>query len=232
MNETIDLILENSFLYVYGATIFVALYSYAYYFETPLKYLPILLTYTFLSEFLGYLIKQNPDFNPVVSGFYSSYNFVIYNIYSTIFMLYFYYIYWSLVKNIRYKKIIFILSYSYVIVAIANIFIQDYYLQYQLYAAIYGSIVLSFCIILYLLKQPKILRNKFAKESLLFWISLGLLVFTLGIIPIITYYTYSNLENMTLYYTIRRLHLILVNVMYGFFIYGFILMRSKLKTKQ
>lgn len=230
MTETLDSILKNSILYFYGASIIFALLSYSNYFSTSLKYLPILLVYTFLNELLGLLIRNNPDFNPIISGLYASYNRVFYNVYIFIFMLYFFYIYWDFMKKESSKKVILVLSISYVFVVFITMLFQNYMIEFQLYPTLYGSLILTFCSVLYLAKQPKILRVKFAKESLVFWISIGLLVFTLTIIPIVCYYYFSDLENKKLYSTLRRLQLILINIMYSSFIYGFIQMKGKLKS--
>lgn len=230
MNEMLDIILRNSFLYVYGASIFFALFSYSKYFDSSLKYLPILLAYTFLNELLGSLIRQNPDFNPVISGFYASYTRVFYNIYVSIFILYFLFIYYNFFKNDNYKKIIKLLSISYIVSVIICLFFQDYMIEFQLYPTIYGSVILTYCSIQYLIKQPRTLRLKFAEESLLFWLSIGLLMFTLGVMPILIYNSTLDFQDKEVYFKLKRVHIIIVDVMYCCFIYGFIQMKGKLKS--
>lgn len=226
----LDTFLENSFLYFYGLVILLALFRYSKFFDTPLKYLPILLMYTFLTELLGTIIKSNTDLNPLISGFYSNYTLVFYNTYNFIFFLYFFYIFWSFISSEKYRKNIVILSISFIIISLINPFFQNYILKSQFYAYSYGGLVLIYCIILYLKENNKILRSKFAKQSLLFWISIGLLIFYAGYIPIKTYYSFSSFENKELFYNLRRIHLSLICIMYSCFIYGFIQMKGKLKT--
>ena len=61
--EILDTILENASQPLYALTLLVALIKYPKYYSTPLKYFPILLMYTFLTELLGYFTKNYEVFH-------------------------------------------------------------------------------------------------------------------------------------------------------------------------
>jgi len=53
LQEFIEFIKEDYFLIVYGITWFFSVINYKKYFDTVLKYFPILIAYTFLNELFG-----------------------------------------------------------------------------------------------------------------------------------------------------------------------------------
>tara|TARA_R110002051_G_scaffold170841_1_gene241427 strand:- start:15291 stop:15989 length:699 start_codon:yes stop_codon:yes gene_type:complete len=230
MWRIVDVFLENSFVLFYGLALILALVHYPKYFDTPLKYYPILLMYTFLNEALGYLISKGFEFNPLFSELYSDNNVVFYNSYSFIYFIYFLYVFHSFISSKTHKKQILILGFGFIVISILNSFLQDFLLKPQIYAYIYGGLALSYSIVLYLKENKGILRRKIIKLSLLFWISVGLLIFHIGYTPIKIYYTFSSFSDLDLYYSLRRVHLTLVGVMYCFIIYGFLQLKGKFKT--
>lgn len=233
MLSLFDEYIKNSQLYFYAITIIIALIKYSKYFDTPLKFFPILLMYTFLNELLGYFINNDPTFlNPFLKDFFSNTNIMFYNIYNIIFVLYFVYIFWHYSNSKLYKKTILYFGFSFIIIIIINIFLQNFFTKQQILSFVCGSIILIICILLYLKENNKILRNKLIKHSLLFWISIGLLIFFTFYTPIKIYYCVTNFENMPLYRIIRRVHLSLICIMYGCFIYGFIQMKGKLRIEE
>jgi hypothetical protein len=232
MLKLLDIFLENSFILFYVVALIVALIKYPNYFDTPLKYYPILLIYTFINELLGYLIKIDFGFNPIFSEKFLENNVVFYNVYNFIFFLFFLYVFRSFIISELHKKIVLILAFGFILVSIANLFSQNFLLTSQVYAYSFGGLSLIYSIIIYLRENSGILRRKIAKLSLLFWIGIGLLIFHLGYIPIKIYYSFSNFADIELYYNIRRIHLSLVGLMYCFIIYGFIQMKGKFKIRQ
>jgi len=102
--EYMNILKENYFLIVYGFTLLISLYKYRTYFDTILNFFPILITYTFLNELLGYLIKNHPGYSFFKDLNYSSINDVIYNIYGIVFFAFFYHIYWRIISKHEYKK--------------------------------------------------------------------------------------------------------------------------------
>ncbi len=229
MLDVLDLLLERSFLFFFGLTLVLALVQYPRYFDTPLKYYPILIMYTFLNELLGYLINIDFNFNPLFTDLYAANNVVFYNVFNFIFFTYFFYVYWCFIKSTTFKKNILILSIGFILVSLFNTFLQDFLLQQQIYSYTFGGLIIIYSTIFYLKENNRILRSKIVKQSLLFWISIGLLIFYIGYIPIKNYYSYTSFEHMQLYYNIKRVHLSLVGIMYSFIIYGFIQMKGKLK---
>jgi hypothetical protein len=53
--------LENAFMLSYVVVVILSIVKYAKYFDTPLKYLPIIFFYTLLTELLGGFILVNEE---------------------------------------------------------------------------------------------------------------------------------------------------------------------------
>ncbi len=233
MLKYLDVFLENSFILFNGTALILALFRYPMYFDTPLKYYPILLMYTFLNETLGYFIRLNENFNPLltnITDILDNNNILIYNIYNFIFTFYFIYIYWHFAKKSPHKKLLAIFAFIYILTSILNFSIQNFLLQNQIISYFTGALIIIYSSIMNLKENKGVLRKKIAKQSLLYWISIGLLIFFTGYLPIKTYYALSAFEDTTVYLSIRRVHHILVGTMYCFIIFGFIQMKGKLKV--
>jgi hypothetical protein len=227
----LDYYLKNSQLYFYGIAIFVAIFRYPKYFDTPLRFFPIFLMYTFLNELFAYLIHNGSNFfNPFLKDIYEDNNLILYNFYNIIFFTYFFYIYWHFTKTQQYKNYIKYAGYSFLIVAVINIIYQNFFTEQQIITFTYGSTILISGITLYLKEHKSILRKKIIKYSLLFWLSIGLLIFHFFYIPIKVYYNFTDFKDINLFYNIKRVHLFLICIMYSFFIYGFIQTKGKLKV--
>lgn len=104
MEELFKFLSEQYIIPFYLIVWLVAMSRYHTYFDTPMKYYPMYLMYTFLTELLGYFIKFHDEFQVVSDSNYDWYNVIIYNIYSVISFAFFYYLYWRLVKTDKYKK--------------------------------------------------------------------------------------------------------------------------------
>ena len=104
-----SIFLDTSIL-LYLATILVSLYTYKKYFDTSLKYFPILLMYVLLTEILGLIIRLDPKMNPFITGLYSNYNYIIYYIYHFIYLGYFYYVFWQNINSEKVKRSIFFIA--------------------------------------------------------------------------------------------------------------------------
>lgn len=186
--------------------------------------------YTFLNEILGLIIDKNDQFSFVFNDFYSNYNIVIYNIYSIIFYLYFLYVFRSYISKTGYRKYILIGGIVFLAISIINPLLQNFVLEAQVFTYVTGGTLLICCSLLYF-KELKVKFSKwFLKRDLLSWISLGMLLFYLGYLPIkiLRYYRASSallLEPEAPY--IRRIHLLLILLMYGCFIVGFLKMRRR-----
>lgn len=229
----IDKFLENSFVPIYGIAFVISLFKYSKYYHTPLKFVPILLLYTFLNELLGGLILRNPEFSLFNGNFYSHYTFMIYNIYTIIFYSYFYYLYWHYLKNKKQKKYILYGAFFHGTIVLINPFFHDFLLESQVYSYIVGGIILIISTIFYLQNQSKISKFIFIKTDLLSWISTGLLVFYLGYLPI-KILRFYNATHVVIRESpnIRRLHLALILIMYICFIIGFMKMRRMKSVRE
>ena len=225
----LDVFLENSYLPLYAITFLISLWRYPKYYDTSLKFLPAILLYTFLNELLGEIVIDSKNYNLSFQSMYSDYNIVIYNIYNVVFFLYFYYIFRCYIKKKEYRKSIAIGSGIFLVISLVNPFLQDFVIDPQLYTYVVGAVILIGCIILYFIEILGSSKILYIKEDLLFWISIGLLLFYVGYIPIkLTRYFFA-IEDVDVYMNLRRVHLILILMMHGCFITGFLWMKRRLR---
>ncbi len=211
---------ENYFLIGYGITLVISLAYYRRYFDTVLKYFPILITYTFLNELLGYLIKTQKYVSFFDDLQYNTFNDIIYNIYSVVFFAFFYYVYWQLVstkknKNwIKYGAVLTLLSF------IVSCFFQNPKEISLYYATAFGSGVLVFCILLYFRDKRVRKEALIQQHNLMFWVSIALLIFY-SIFPLLYltgYLDYATWQK----YNLRSVLRVLIVIMHSVFIIGFI----------
>jgi len=220
----LEVILENPFLPVYLITVAVALWRYPRYFETPLRYFPILLMYTLVTELWGVLIKYYDQFDLFLNEFFQNYNWLLYNVYTVISYFYFYYIFWCYVQNENHKKIITVGAIAFVLTSIVNLFINSFLLEPQVFAYIIGALVLVIAAFLYFLNLRTKFQTWFLKNDLVSWIGAGILIFYTGIIPIhITKY-YNARYGLNDASYIHTMLLLLIFGMYLCFIIGFLRM--------
>ena len=204
----------------YGIALVLALIKYRWYYDSVLKYFPILLAYTLLTELLGYFIFNFEGFQIVYSEKYPFANNFIFNIYEVVFFLFFYFVYYKCVSNLQHRKIIKYGSIGYVVASLINPFYQDFLIFPQIYASTTGSLVLIVAIVLFILENHK---EQSKVNNLLFWVSAGLLIFNIffPIIMLTGLYDYELYQNLNL----RHIHYVLIVLMYTCFIIGFIKMR-------
>ncbi len=198
-----------------GLAALFAFIFYKKYSHTYLRFFPWLLLYVFLNEiFAGY-------FYEVVGN-----NARFYNVYNIIFFLYFYFVFYTNEHRKAYKRLILLAASCFVIVCIINSFTQSFVSEPQLIAYLFGACVLLFCIILYfieILYTPQILH---IRKDLLFWVSIGLLLFYVGYIPIKVAREFFEHKGKD-YITLGIVHRILVMIMNTCFIIGFLWTRKK-----
>ena len=212
---------DNYFLPLYAITLVVSLLRYNRYFSTSvLKYLPMLIAYTLVSEILGYFIRDFENFQVVYQDKYQYANYIIFNIYDVVFFLYFYLLFWKTITNKSHRDIIKYGGAVYIIATLINPFFQNVLIFPQIYASTIGSIVLIISIVLY---YHQIKGQNGKQYNLLVWISSGLLVFNLffPLISIFARYDYALYEKLSL----RQFHYLLIVIMNACFILGFLLMR-------
>ena len=213
---------ENYFLVFYALAFVLSLLRYRRYYDSLLKYFPIIIAYTLISEVLGYFIRVNDNLQLVYLEGYSFYNQLIFNIFDIVFFLYFFYVFRNALANLRFKNWIKYGAVLFIISSIINPFFQDFLIYPQMIASTVGSVVLIFSILLYLFGK-KSLAKVSNHQNLLFWISLGLLLFYsfYPFILLIGYFDYELYKKLH----IRIIQHVLIALMYSCFILGFILMR-------
>lgn len=210
---------ENYFMFVYAITLFIALATYRKYYDTALKYFPIIIAYTFFNEILGYLVRNYDDISFFNNLKYSNVNEIIYNIYAVIFFAFFYYVYWSLISNQKHKNWIVTGSCITLLSYIISAFLQNPIETNLFYAIAIGSWILVFCIVLYYNDKITQHQNLFQPYNLMFWVSLSLLIFY-SIFPILYLIGYTDYD-LWAEYELRRILRGLIVIMYSILIIGF-----------
>ena len=218
--EFIAAVKDNFFLIGYGIALVISLAYYRRYFDTVLKYFPILIAYTFLNEFLSYIVKQNEQLSFFDDLKYTDITEVIYNIYAIIFFSFFYYVYWRLLSNKKYKNWIVIATGVVLLSYVVSCFYQNPAKTNLFYATAIGSWILVLCILLYFLDKRHHKENMVQPYNLMFWVSLALLIFyaIFPVIYLIGYLDYAIWET----YHLRLVLRILIVFMYTLFIVGFL----------
>lgn len=224
-------ILDNYFILLYFIALVLSVIKYRLYYDTVLKYLPIILGYVLMSEILGAIVRDIDDIQLVYIPEYYNYNTIIFNIFDIVFFLYFFYVFYQLSDKpinkiiIKYGSIVFLISCT------VNLFYQDFYTQPQNYAIIVGAIILIFACLTYLYKIFTEEQKFVPRRNLLFWISIGLLFFY-TYYPISMYILSFNYDLYSMY-NITKYHYACISVLYSCFIIGFISMRRlRLPIKQ
>lgn len=204
----------------YAVTLFISLATYRKYYDTELKYFPIIIAYTFFNEILGFLVRNYADISFFKNLKYSNVNEIIYNIYAVVFFAFFYHVYWRLIKNTTCKNWVVVGSaitlFAYVISAI----FQNPIETNLFYAIAIGSWTLVFCVILYYYDKLLQHQNLLQTHNLMFWVSLSLLIFY-SIFPLLFIIGYTDYETWVAY-DLRSLLRALIVVMYSIFIIGFL----------
>lgn len=215
----IEFLKNNYFIPLYGIALVISLYRYPRYFDSALKYFPIILAYTLLSEILGYLIRDHENFQIVYLEKYDFANYIIFNIYDVVFFLYFYHLFWKLMQGKKNKSFIKYGTIAYLIAAMINPFFENVFIFPQIFASTLGSIILLISIGLYI---REVRQQRIKKQVVLLWICAGLFIFNLffPMILIAGRFDYPLYQELNF----RQFHYLLIAAMYGCFIIGFIKM--------
>lgn len=221
----LEILKSNLYLPLYAITWILSIIKLPKYFDSTLKYLPIIIGYTLFNEILGALVYNIEDFTFFSELQYSSYTLLIYNLYDLIFFPFFFFVYWKSLHNNRVKKIIKYGGILFLIVFFINSLLVNP-LKFELwYAYIFGGLMLIVSILAFLKSLIRNSSTSYISNNLLFWISVGLLIFHLGYLPI-TIFKNSHLDlTISDYSSIRQVHIGLIIFMYGCFIIGFVKMK-------
>ncbi len=216
----IDLLSENYFIVIYFITLVIGLVRYKSYFDSELKYYPIIIAYTFLNELLGVLVRYSDDFTFFQDTRYNTYNDVIYNIYSIVFFAFFYIVYARLISNPIFKNWIKRAGILVTVVYIISLFYQNPLDTNLFYAQAMGSWGLLFCIGLYFFDKKQKNEKLYQPYNLVFWISCGLIIFY-SIFPILFLVGYLDFDTWEKY-NFKAVLKILIVLMHFLIIIGFI----------
>jgi hypothetical protein len=211
---------------LYVVVFATSLWRYPAYFQTPLRWLPVLLMYTLLTETLGLVIRLNPDFSIVFREVYYNNNWLIFNVYSLLFFLYFYFVYHRYLTG---KKVRALLRYgglAYGVAALLNGVFDDFLTQSQVYAYAVGGLVLMGMALAYLWQEHRAGGPVPVSRNLLAWISAGIFVFYLGYTPI-KFLKYLVVNAHTSFYPtwVGPVHFGLIYALYGCFFLGLLRMQ-------
>lgn len=217
----LEFVKGNYCIVAYGIALILALAKYRFYYESTLRYFPVIIGYTLLSEILGYLVSKYEDIQIVyLDKFsYSYYNHLIFNIFDIVFFLYFFYIYWKVIDVPKYKRFIEYGTILFIGSSLINPFFQNILILPQLMAITMGSVALIVCIVLYFKTLSKKPDSNLEFDNLLSWVGIGLLAFY-PFYPIIMFLGFHY--ELYVKYHVRLLQHIAIALMYGFFIIGFI----------
>lgn len=206
---------------LYLLTWIIAAYRYRRYFDTPLKYLPIIIIYTFFTELLGTFIKFNNNYQFFSDLRYTTHNIVIYNLYQIVFFLFFFEVYRKVFKKKHLKKWARYGSYLCISAYIINAVIHNPLHAAMNDAHIMGSVILVTLIVLYLKEKKEEGRFPALKDNLMFWVSVGLLLFYIPF-PLI-YLGYKTDLDSSFLVLLRPILLTSIVLMYGTIIFGLII---------
>lgn len=179
---------------------------------STLKYFVFFIGYVLISEIIANSLSVQKISTVVVNNSYF--------VGSNLFYLFFYS---RILTKLKYKKLAYIFAGVFVLSVFMNtIFFQTFINAIQTYSLILGMLFVSILIILFfseIMNSDKILV---LKKLTIFWISIGVLLFNLGIIPVLV------VGELIQWSGIFDYILLLLNVlMYGCFIIGFLITKKK-----
>ncbi|MEO9894528.1 hypothetical protein [Aurantibacter sp.] len=221
----LDILKSNFFVVLYAITWALSILKLPKYFDSTLKYFPIIIGYTLCTEILGALIRSVPDFTLFSDEKYASYTLLIYNIYDLFFFTFFFFVYWKSIKAAKYKTLIKYGACIYLICLAINAILVNPMLFELWHAYVLGSLFLITICITYLYQLWQ--QNKLIDyaSNLLFWISIGLIIFHLGYAPITVFKNLNLSITSNEFNMLRSVHISLIIIMYTSFIVGLIKMK-------
>ncbi|TYP76065.1 hypothetical protein BD809_102279 [Aquimarina intermedia] len=140
-----------------------------------LKYFIIFIWYTFINEiFTGIYLKRHLKIEEAD---------ILYNLYYLVYFFFYFYLFRNSISSRKYKLTINIFLYIYLISLIFNGFFMNYFTEIQILPHVIASSCLIVAIVFYYIEVLKSERVLKIEKSLLFWISIGVLVYSIGLIP-------------------------------------------------
>ena len=216
-----EYVLNNYFFILYVITLILSIIRYRLYYDTILKYFPILIGYALVGEVLGLLVRDVEGFQIIYDEDYTNYNAIIFNVFDIIFFLYFYYVFWTIIKSKNSKSFICIGAILFIITSLINPFLQNFYMLPQNYAILMGSVILIVGALSYVLELSA--KEATLGTNIFFWISIGILIFY-SFYPITMYILTFQYDSYNTY-QLSNLHYLLITLLYSCFIIGLLNMK-------
>lgn len=139
-----------------------------------LKYFLIILWYTAINEFLGFTLTKMGV----------AVNIIIYNIFHFINFSFLFLLFNKCLKIERHKKFTKLFLAIYVLSFFVNMWFQNYIFQIQTIPYLIASVLLITSIVFYFSEILNTNEVLFIKTNIMFWISVGYLLYLAGNIPI------------------------------------------------
>ena len=225
LNELFQHLIAHFYIPLYLLTWIIAVYRYRRYFDTPLKYLPMVIIYTFFTELLGYFIKYSNEFQFFSDDRFAWHNVIIYNIYQLVFFLFFFEVYRKTTKKPLVKKWIFYGSVSCVLIYLINTVFCNPLHDQLTYAHIVVSLILIAVLVLYFKEKRTEENQQPLRYNLLFWVSMGLFAFYTLFPVILTMYKLNLGITVNVY--LRPILLGSIVLQYSCFIIGLLIGKRK-----
>ncbi len=196
--------------------------TYKKFVDTPLRFFPLLIAYTLFNEVLGYFILNYEEFSFFDETEYQWHNTVIYNLYQLVFFGYFFWLYHTLFKTQMHRSVILFGAILTAIAYLISLFFQNPLHSNLYYADCLGCLVIIIAVVLHFRELSRTNR-RLSRYNLMVWINWGMLIFHLYF----PYYILNGYLNVDFYlkYGLRQVLWVIVSVMYGLFILGFLLSR-------
>lgn len=179
------------------------------------KYFLFFLWYVVITEAVGWYYGHILEIN----------NVWIYNIYIIISYLFFINWYYSILKSNTFKNFVMVLGFAFISVALYNSFTQDwkYYLYITFIAGVVAVLISTLLFFSELLNGDEVLE---LKKNLRFWIATGMLLFSVGMVPLIIFSRIFQANN-----EMRLIILMILNIiLYSCYSFGFIWSKPRHKT--
>lgn len=223
--DIIRIFRDHFYIPIYFLTWLISLIRYKRFYDTPLKYLPMLIIYTFFTELLGYFIKYSNEFLFFSDSRYTWHNVIIFNIYQVVFFIFFFEVYRRLTKKQAIKKQTRYLSIFCISAYVINALVYNPLHNQMTHAHIIGSLMMIYIVILYFKEKHHEGLAQPLKFNLMFWISSGLMIFY-TLFPIVSIIYLLNFDiGIQIYF--RPLLLTAIVLMYTLIIIGLIIGKRK-----
>ncbi len=202
---------------IYSISILVGLFNFhKFSHNKPLKFFFYFLIYTLISEIFGsylglvLIVKNN----------------IVYNSWNIINMLFISYFLLNQVTNKFKRNIIYFLIVIFIIITLVNVLFYNNIIEYFLLNNIlFAKLLIVVVVIIFfteLLENDKILNFK---NSLFFWIALGLFLYNIAFLPAYALFKYTSVYGMFKYITLG-----LNLIMHTCFITGFIISKKEFNS--